>query len=197
MFIFINLHQLNSQHNDLITEIQQKLPTKKSINDYLGKIESELNDLTKSTDRTIEKTILSKVKPSLVDEYNTIVSTLTLVEQSNQTYRATTLKGYHFLIDSEKNILSNSGEHFYLSENCEGDVFTKSSAASLLKDQYHNIWYVDKKADDFLLNIHSKKDTSGQCLALAGDAISVRQLLKNNSFETGLNDIQTTMIKFN
>lgn len=136
----------------------------------------------------------SLVDGSLVDSFGTFVSDIYLVDQDKNIYRGVTPNGYRFMVDSQGFVGENIGVRYYLTANCEGDIFVNAPAGVIFKDSYDDIWYVDKHAESMPMNMGSKIISDNNCVPSLGNVISLRALLPNISAETGIEQHQTMRI---
>ena len=112
-------------------------------------------------------------------------------------FRAVTPSGYQFFVNAQGEIISHLGTRFFLTENCQGDVFVTSRAGSVLKANDESLWYVDKLSEVTPVNVKSQLTSIGECKPLADVLVNLHQLQPNMALETGVDEMQTGSLVFN
>lgn len=112
-------------------------------------------------------------------------------------FRAITPSGYQFFVNAQGEIVSKLGMRFFLTENCQGDVFVTSQAGSVLKGNDESLWYVDKLSHAAAVNVKSQLSLAGECKPLADVLVSLHRLQPNMALETGVNEMQLGSLVYN
>jgi len=177
--------QIINDNNEQLVQQGQKIAELISNNQLSGI--SSSNARSNSTDLAEDSSVVG----SIVDSFGTFVSDLFLVDRDKNIYRGITPNGYQFLVDSQDIIGETIGVRYYLTENCEGDIFVNAPAGRIFKDQDNNVWYVNRHAEPITMNISSKNTTDDDCVVSSDYVRSLRALLPNLPSETGIEQHQT------
>lgn len=114
-------------------------------------------------------------------------------------FKGQTATGYQFTVDHQGNIGWPLSELYYLTNDCQGDVYIESLPGLLYRDAADDLWYVDKSAVKVEMSVYSKLDVSqknSQCVVLeaAEQVLSLIEIRRNNSLETDIDMNQTQVV---
>ncbi len=168
-----------------------------NINQQLASLSAEVNQLELSShpqQSRAEKPYLPGVV--LVDQQNQLIAELLLIDVNNGLYRGTTSNGYVFTVNAQGKFVKNMGTLYFLTDNCVGDVFVKSPAGVILKNDSEWLWYVDRLAEEVVMNVNSLLTSTNQCTLLSNEELSLNRLQQNVYFETGIDDHQPIRLIF-
>ncbi|MGX5175237.1 response regulator [Aliikangiella sp. IMCC44653] len=118
------------------------------------------------------------------NENNQVIAEITSPSSQSGEYSATSLRGYHFIIDHKGGLGFQVVEAFYLTNNCIGDTFIKATPGQIF-NLNEQLYFVDKNAEPMQVNINSMQTEQG-CEKMDGELLNLFQLQVNNSFETGI-----------
>lgn len=194
--IFVHLWKVNGLNNELQLVQEESLQKQTDANQQLLQIKEAVNELTLNVQALKDDKEPDMAHASLIDENELFVSELVLMDKNKLIYRGITPNGYNFEINSRDEVGQTIKERYYLTDNCQGDIFVKSAAATILKGANGDIWYVDKQSELTAMNIASKQAVDSECIVLSGDVMSLRYLQRNVSTETGIDPRQTMKIYF-
>ncbi len=195
--IFFHLSRVSGLNNDLLLVQEDNLQKQAEANEQLLQLRKKLDEIKLNAQiKSEEKNEPDNHRASLINGNGLFVTEIILVDKSRLIYKGVTTRGYHFEINSNDEVGKLIKERYFLTDNCEGDIFVKSPVATIFRGYNNDIWYVDKQAELTSMNIGSKLKGNNECITLSGNVMSLRYLQRNIFIETGIDQQQTMKIYF-
>jgi CheY-like chemotaxis protein/predicted nucleic acid-binding protein len=154
------------------------------LNRKIVDLESHTKMLTTTTTGTTEADQSFLV---VVNEQGEFVADLFSVKNKRNIYYGWTPTGYQIQVNSSlERIGKLLDKRFYLSDNCTGDVFIQGARGTIYRTESDDLWYVEKQAETYPLDILSARTVEGECNDYAEQVKGLLLLNKNNAVETGI-----------
>jgi CheY-like chemotaxis protein len=194
--IFWQLWNSNQLSHSLKLAQLENNTQQESINQQLTNLSSEVNQLAISSNTQHNGAKQTYLPGVVLFQQNQMIAELLLIDANNGIFRGTTSNGYVFMVNAQGQFVKNIEDRYFLTENCIGDVFVKSPAGVILKGESEQLWYVDRLADEVVMNVNSILTAKDQCTILSNEELSLNRLQQNVYFETGIDDYQPVRIVF-
>ncbi|MDF1781256.1 MAG: response regulator [Alcanivoracaceae bacterium] len=178
------------QSNDALQEqmaVQKELAQwRAQVSDDLAAVNQQLVQISDVTDAPVEPSPVI----SLVNRNGDFLADVYQNQWDPDKLYGTTQTGYQFSMNAQGDVGSPLVDRFYQTKNCQGDSFVKSPNAYIYRDSNNEIWYVDKFAEEAIIDVYSRLDSQGECIALTDVKRNLRRLQRNMSLETGIEEPQ-------
>ncbi len=197
LMVFWQLWQVNQQ-NEAILAVQQNATSKQQgVEEQVLQINQRLAAFENSLQQTsTENNSIGFKGVALLDEQGALISELSPVASNRNLFTGKTKTGYSFVVNSQGVLGLPIKERYFLTDNCDGDIFVDSPSGTILKDSDGGIWYVDITASAMLLTVNSKMTETNLCSSVNGELLNINRLLPNQAIETGIDDQQLTELYF-
>ncbi len=202
--IFWQLFKGNQQNEQLVTSLKTQQQEIHQLDQQITQINQQKPDdqtavpnLQNTTEIVEEIIEIPRQSISLLDNFGDLIaSDLILINSELGEYQGTTETGYQFIVSDDGQVGWPLDVQYFLTNDCSGNIFVKSENAKIYRGEGGEIWYVDKLAIATEVIVTSRLNKNNDCLTIVQEAMSLKPLVRDYQFETGINSSLSFELSF-
>ena len=195
IFIMWQLWNVSQSNQQLLAQQESVSTWQEELSERLEQLDSNITSVNRNPSEERKSTNPTGVRNqiSLIDGNGDVIAALK--ERSDALgYQGVTNTGYYFVVSSQGILGWPLKFRYFMSNDCQGNIFVNEANASIYRDSQNLLWYVDISGETLSVAVSSLLNEDDQCVSITNEVLNLRRLQPNVTDETGVDEYQNWLI---